>query len=110
MKILSIVLSVYILALVFLPILELGGKGTQTQSCASSCSIVLDGKNSPSNDNGCDDICNPFMSCCTCLGYSITENILSGEMPKTPNSVDTFYSQIIFSPFSHSIWHPPQLG
>jgi len=63
------------------------------------------------HSNGCgDDTCTPFCvcSCCsTALNVPSPPTLLIKYLPPTPTNQPSLYSNIIPSPFIHSIWHPP---
>jgi len=113
MKIAAAILASFVMLLSTRPMLNFG-KGAANESCmkASSCCK----KRSPckksqkqDSDNGCKEMCNPFMPCGVCC-YVVTERetlaattlvkcIKAGRKPVT-----------FISNYQSEFWHPPNAG
>ncbi len=79
--------------------------------CPHSCDGIKGVNNEENNkDSGCNDLCNPFMSCSTCIGF-----ILPICEIKSTN-VTEVQGLIVASEFEHtnsvsfSIWNPPKFS
>jgi hypothetical protein len=92
------------------PALELIGINSDTQNCIVSC--YSDSQEPPfQNDkNDCNDLCNPFLSCNSCFGFTVSSlATLIEQVDFIELKNGDFQSPPPFR-YTHSIWHPPKLG
>ncbi|HLW07179.1 MAG TPA: DUF6660 family protein [Marinilabiliaceae bacterium] len=110
-KILSIILSIYIIALNVQPIMDMVDLGNEDICIASIHNSDAENQQPTENDeDGCDDLCNPFMSCTTCLGCTVPVAILFSEPFENHEIQLTFYKNFHSLQYSGSIWQPPKIG
>ncbi|WP_394333085.1 DUF6660 family protein [Pontibacter chinhatensis] len=56
------------------------------------------------------DVCSPFYSCSSCLGFTLTDFTAKPASPSTPShSLFAEFRQGFFPQYYHSIWQPPRL-
>lgn len=109
MKYASLILSFYTLFLIALPTLQTINFSTTSECCEGQCDASQDQDTPLNNTNSCNDICNPFISCHCCLGFT-ADNLIK-LIPLTKIISNNF-----FTPFkelallSFSIWQPPKLS
>jgi len=108
MKILSFILTFYILALNVEPILTLIEIGYEDGCCST---ILSDGiENQEEDEDGCNDLCNPFLSCSSCLGCPIPISALYLEPFENYTIQSIFYESFTILKYVGAIWQPPKIG
>ena len=94
-----------------MPVFQLIGFGFDIQCCSTLNVASADSQDQPTDDKEtCNDICNPFLSCNTCLGFIVTG---TNKVTFTLNLSELQPSVCFESPsmeFPYTIWHPPKLG
>ncbi|WP_367615749.1 DUF6660 family protein [Pontibacter vulgaris] len=100
MKVLTIILALLVVTLSVSPCCI-------TDGCASD-----DAKTEQSENHKEDsDICSPFYSCSTCIGFTFSDYSVEPAtffQHKTIHFAD--YRQSMFPPFYNSFWQPPRLS
>ena len=79
------------------------------------CSHTCDGDDTKSNngneeDRGCNDLCNPFMSCSSCVGFTVplfeVKTPVMTELLELILALEREHTNSV----SFSIWNPPRLS
>jgi hypothetical protein len=106
MKLLSLVLSLYIFSLVTAPVLGTLDLPAESMCCQDFCTTENEQHNDQ-GDDGCTEMCNPFLSCACCIGFTapLLINPLKPFSPFTEEN--SKHQQSISLQYIHSIWHPP---
>lgn len=107
MRIIASILSMYILLLASVPTLGAVGMLPQVNCCLDVCEEEdhQEGK----EEDACHDICNPFLSCSCCLGFTMP--LVKTTPPYLTDPYPTQNSWIVSrvsTPFLFPIWHPPR--
>lgn len=63
----------------------------------------------PIDNDGCTDICNPFMTCSTCLGCTLPMVVFFSEQLEIIETQHTFFKDSNSRQYSGSIWQPPKI-
>lgn len=78
-----------------------------SQSCGGGGSTNNDGNE---EDDGCNDLCNPFMSCSTCVGFTMPlfeiKSSVVTEVPELIIAMEREHTNSV----SFSIWNPPKIS
>lgn len=110
MKLFSLILSFYILTLNVLPSFGFNSDGSDEEVCAISCCDVGQSDQPSDSEDGCPDLCNPFMSCSTCVGFIFQSFTIEFEAFDLTNRTVTDYYESFAKRYRTSIWHPPKLA
>ena len=97
MKIISIIFALYIGFLTFHPVLEMLELSMEIECCDDA-------------DEGCDDVCNPFLLCDCCIGFT-TPNVIADFDP--PCYFDEPMTALVLPALRQpvfDIFQPPQLA
>lgn len=108
MKILSFILSFYVIALNVQPILNLVEIGYE-DGCSSTI-LSDDLENQHEDEDGCTDLCNPFLSCSMCLGFTIPISVLFSGPSEHYMIKQVFYENFTTPQYVSAIWQPPKIG
>ena len=114
MRILSIILSVYVLFLTIFPALPMALASEKTGHCKRSCCMTNEQQrptppSDQQNKDCCKDVCNPFMRCCNCYALIRQPQPLSSPFTYF-NQKFTLLIQTPSSDFLSDAWHPPQIA
>ena len=109
MKYFSIIFVFCIIALNATPTLEMFA--ADDLFCGTSCCEESEGQEATDNNGkSCNNMCNPFLSCCTCSG--VTPPALSMHYQRFLIIAETNsnYKQSHTIQYFYSIWRPPKLS
>lgn len=84
----------------------------KVESCCSHTCSDDDTSNNDENDEkgGCDDLCNPFMSCSTCVGFTVPIfEVHSSKVTEVPELIIALEREHTNS-VTVSIWNPPKFS
>lgn len=109
MKLLSFILSLYVFSLVTEPILGTIDLIPGSMCCQDFCANDKEQEqHSDQNEDGCNELCNPFLSCHCGFGFtaSLIYIPLKTFSPFTEENRE--YQQSVSLQYFHSVWHPPK--
>ena len=92
------------------PAMELIDFNSDTSCCIISCFADSQEQPSQNDKNDCNDLCNPFLSCSNCFGFTISPFAILAEKPDFIKLDFTDYQSPPPVRYIYSIWHPPKLG
>jgi len=110
MKIFSLLLSLMVFSMVFLPDGSMESHSDQAQSSCCSVASNQPSDNTSNDDDGCcEKGCNPFLNCCGMMGFvPVNRTDFSVEKSiKTRTTTDYYISPESF--FFGDIWQPPKV-
>ena len=113
MKLTAFILSVYIFFLAMQPALTAIDFPIKMECCSGCCGSDCEKSQSEQQqDNDCNGICNPFLSCncVTCVGFMFSFNL---SLPAPVQQVTDNVTVYIFSAIPKiaiPIWHPPKIS
>ena len=64
-------------------------------------------ENAPAED-GCGEGCNPFMTCNSCVGCTISDNAWQLVVREKPGLLFVHFQECGELTFSKSVWNPPR--
>ncbi|MDN3677677.1 hypothetical protein QWY90_10145 [Flavobacterium paronense] len=104
MKILTLILSFYLIGLSCMPCAD-------GEAFSTSKKVAISNQSTPHHDN---DVCSPMCvcSCCGCQGFSLN-NTFSYSLISIKTIIDNKvpeYKSVFASNFFGSIWQPPQIA
>ncbi|MEG9326992.1 hypothetical protein V6B16_03520 [Salinimicrobium catena] len=92
MKIAGIILSILVLMLNAVP-----------------CCWDSDSKEEPLEEHSGEESCSPFLSCGSCTGFALQEELPGIDLYAQPSVSETIFPETPFqSDFSEAIWQPPR--
>jgi hypothetical protein len=106
MKGFAFILSLLVLSIVTIPIVNTSGENNEKEH---ACCVLDHESENPSEDDCCENGCNPFINCCGMMGF-IPGNPMQFTVSKT-----TFFqliSDTYRDPISDciiDIWQPPRV-
>lgn len=107
MKIISYILSVYLLVLSLVPCSD--SMVFIHSECEANTELVDSNKNHSDHEH--EDLCTPFCICACCGSVAAMPTILDYIGIFTKISTPCIYiSLTIFFDYSKGLWHPPALG
>ncbi|MBF8962159.1 hypothetical protein I0P70_02780 [Pontibacter sp. FD36] len=75
-----------------------------------NCATEVKTEKTDSNEDEAD-VCSPFYSCSSCIGFTLTCFTAEPVSLSTPShNLFTEYRQEFFHKYYHSIWQPPKLS
>lgn len=110
MKLITVIFAFYIFALNLVPTLDMLFDKQSNDSCLISCCEQQQSNQSSDSEEGCPDLCNPFMSCSTCIGFIFQSFTIEFEAFDLTNRTVTDYYESFAKRYRSSIWHPPKLA
>ena len=111
MRLLAIILTAYITTLAFAPAFQLIDFSSETECCAISCCTAGQQENSADDcEDDCNGICNPFLSCSTCVGFMLSGAITVTQPVSYTGAPVSTLQQCPLQQVSAAVWHPPKLG
>jgi hypothetical protein len=109
MKIIALLLSLYIFLLAGAPAWGEVGLFPQANCCLDICTDKQE-EHAEEEEDGCDDVCNPFQSCSCCLGFTMQP--LDPVKAWVPDSYATQNDRIhayLSLQLIFPVWHPPRV-
>ena len=111
MRLLAIILTAYISTLAFAPAVQLLDLSTETECCATSCCTSAQQEKSADDcEDDCNGPCNPFLSCSTCVGFTLSQAISVTQPVAYTRAPESILQQFPLQQVAFAVWHPPQLG
>jgi hypothetical protein len=108
MKMIAFLLSLYVLLLASFPISGFAGLFGESVCCQEVC-VEAAAEHHQSEEGGCDDLCNPFLSCSCSIGFTAAQLNTSPDLDSGNYGVhinqmeDSYLNQVIFQ-----VWNPPK--
>ncbi|MCX6180671.1 MAG: hypothetical protein NT150_01910 [Bacteroidetes bacterium] len=107
MKIFAAILSLFVLFLSAVPVKAHEEESTKKHSC---CKVQKEVPNNKHTSKGCcDKGCNPFLSCCSMMGFIPQESNLTFKKELISKEKFELYSENAISRFKGEAWHPPKV-
>ncbi|MBK7477488.1 MAG: hypothetical protein IPN74_10635 [Haliscomenobacter sp.] len=111
MKLLAGILALTVLFLSVQPAFALFVRQMETTCCGGCCAGE---ENRPVAgfpfQNDCDDQCNPFMSCCSCIHCSENLSISNPALPEFKGADLPSVREQVSCSFYADFWHPPRMA
>lgn len=94
-----------------LPTLQTISFSEQTECCCGGCCEKPEQPQEPCNnqDNHCNNVCNPLLSCGTCIGFVIASPTIIPAVQQYA-IVENNYTEISPSQVSLPVWQPPKIS
>lgn len=107
MRITALILSLYVCFLATVPALGIAQLFPHTVCCVEVCADEEEHEEEKEDD--CREVCNPFLSCQCCLGFTSAAaapalNFLSSQPVVRNSRLSPFCSSQVILP----VWHPPK--
>ncbi len=103
----SVILSLIILMMVSFPLKRINSTEKVKHSCCKTQDT--DGNSNKSNDDCCNNGCNPFFNCCGMMGFIPVEKTIERplELIVIHENLDIYIPMI--SSHKDNIWQPPKV-
>ena len=110
MKFISALLIIHILFLALAPGLNLSMASGMKHGKHSCCETAKNEQNCPKDqkDKGCNNGCNPFMSCCNGFALTSPSIQLSFHLISTADQKFVLQKQNLSTAYLAAAWHPPK--
>lgn len=108
MRIIAFILSLYVLLLAGFPISGFAELFSESVCCQEVCAEAA-ADHQESDEDGCNDLCNPFLSCSCSIGFTTAHLDITTELDSEnfgihiPQLENSYRNQVIFQ-----VWNPPK--
>lgn len=103
MRIFAAILTVFVLLLSVAPVMAHSKEIKKEKHCCKNK------KTEEKKDHCCDKGCNPFLTCCGGMGFTLQKNEIVFQEIFQSDKTSNFHYQATHSTYNNELWIPPKV-